>query len=160
MVKTKLKKLMLSSLCAGALILSAACGNSETNVGEEQDQQGHTPREMMLDFVKADLQHDNKTIRKLIVDGDKNKILDPNQGPQNNLSYKDYTVKEYVVDKDTIMYNFISKKPPKNIDKAVKWVKVVRTEDGFKVRSYAAPYRNEIDEVANTKPTNEFSSKD
>ncbi|MES5869147.1 MULTISPECIES: hypothetical protein [Bacillus cereus group] len=160
MVKTKLKKLMLSSLCAGALILSAACGNSETNVGEEKDQQGHTPREMMLDFVKADLQHDNKTIRKLIVDGDKNKILDPNQGPQNNLSYKDYTVKEYVVDKDTIMYNFISKKPPKNIDKAVKWVKVVRTEDGFKVRSYAAPYRNEIDEVANTKPTNEFSSKD
>ncbi len=67
----------------------------------------------MLDFVKADLQNDNKTIRKLIVDGDKNKILDPNQGPQNNLSYKDYTVKEYVVDKDTIMYNFISKKPLK-----------------------------------------------
>ncbi|MEI3895955.1 MULTISPECIES: hypothetical protein [Bacillus] len=160
MVKTKLKKLMLSSLCAGALILSVACGNSETNVGEEKDKQGHTPREMMLDFVKADLQHDNKTIRKLIVDGDKNKILDPNQGPQNNLSYKDYTVKEYVVDKDTIMYNFISKKPPKNIDKAVKWVRVVRTEDGFKVRSYSGPQRNEIDEVANTKPTNEFSSKD
>ena len=44
MVKTKLKKLMLSSLCAGALILSAACGNSETNVGEEKDKQGHTPR--------------------------------------------------------------------------------------------------------------------
>ncbi len=42
----------------------------------------------------------------------------------------------------------------------MKWVRVVRTEDGFKVRSYAAPYRNEIDEVANTKPTNEFSSKD
>ncbi|MCU5181188.1 hypothetical protein [Bacillus toyonensis] len=160
MVKTKLKKLMLSSLCAGALILSAACGNSETNVGEEKDQQGHTPREMMLDFVKADLQHDYKTIRKLVVDGEKNKILDPNKGPQNNLSYKDYTVKEYVVDKDTIMYNFISKKPPKNIDKAVKWVRVVRTEDGFKVRSYTGPERNEIDELANTKPTNEFSSKD
>ncbi|EPY7705650.1 MULTISPECIES: hypothetical protein [Bacillus] len=160
MVKTKLKKLMLSSLCAGALILSAACGNSETNVGEEKDKQGHTPRKMMLDFVKADLQHDNKTIRKVIVDGDKNTVLDPNQGPQNNLSYKDYTVKEYVVDKDTIMYNFISKKPPKNIDKAVKWVRVVRTEDGFKVRSYSGPQRNEIDEVANTKPTNEFSSKD
>lgn len=160
MVKTKLKKLMLSSLCAGALILSAACGNSETNVGEEKDKQGHTPRKMMLDFVKADLQHDNKTIRKVIVDGDKNTVLDPNQGPQNNLSYKDYTVKEYVVDKDTIMNNFISKKPPKNIDKAVKWVRVVRTEDGFKVRSYSGPQRNEIDEVANTKPTNEFSSKD
>jgi hypothetical protein len=160
MLKTKFKKIMLTSLCVGTLILSAACGNSEKTVGEEKDKQGHTPREMMLDFVKADLQHDNKTIRKLIVDGDKNKILDPNQGPQNNLSYKDYTVKEYVVDKDTIMYNFISKKPPQHIDKAVKWVRVVRTEDGFKVRSYAAPNRNEIDEVANTKPTSEFSLKD
>ena len=58
------------------------------------------------------------------------------------------------------MYNFISKKPPKNIDKAVKWVRVVRTEEGFKVRSYSGPERNEIDEVANTKPTSEFSSKD
>ncbi|MGH0616128.1 hypothetical protein ACTFQ8_24760 [Bacillus cereus group sp. MYBK40-2] len=160
MLKTKLKKLMISSLCAGALILSAACGNSETNVGEEKDKQGHTPREMMLDFVKADLQRDHKTILKLVVDGEKDTILDKNQGPKNNLSYKDYKVKEYVVDKDTIMYNFISKKPPKNIDKEIKWVRVVRTDKGFKVRSYASPYRNEIDEVANTKPTNEFSSKD
>ncbi|PEO62771.1 hypothetical protein COL82_18085 [Bacillus toyonensis] len=160
MLKTKFKKIMLTSLCVGTLFLSAACGNSETNVGEEKDKQGHTPREMMLDFVNADLRHDYKTIRKLVVDGEKNKILDPNKGPQNNLSYKDYTVKEYVVDKDTIMYNFISKKPPKNIDKAVKWVRVVRTEDGFKVRSYTGPERNEIDEVANTKPTSEFSSKD
>ena len=160
MLKTKLKKLMLSSLCAGALILSAACGNSETNVGEEKDKQGHTPREIMLDFVKADLQRDHKTILKLVVDGEKDTILDKNQGPKNNLSYKDYKVKEYVVDKDTIMYNFISKKPPKNIDKEIKWIRVVRTDKGFKVWSYAAPYRNEIDEVANTKPTNEFSSKD
>ncbi len=103
---------MLSSLCAGALILSAACGNSETNVGEEKDKQGHTPREIMLDFVKADLQRDHKTILKLVVDGEKDTILDKNQGPKNNLSYKDYKVKEYIVDKDTIMYNFISKKPP------------------------------------------------
>ncbi|MDM5460031.1 hypothetical protein EXW31_28215 (plasmid) [Bacillus mycoides] len=160
MLKTKFKKLMLSSLCAGALILSAACGNSETNVGEEKDKQGHTPREIMLDFVKADLQRDHKTILKLVVDGEKDTILDKNQGPKNNLSYKDYKVKEYVVDKDTIMYNFISKKPPKNIDKEIKWIRVVRTDKGFKVLSYAAPYRNEIDEVANTKPTNEFSSKD
>ncbi|PRT28087.1 hypothetical protein [Bacillus wiedmannii] len=160
MIKTKLKKLMLSSLCAGALILNAACGNSETNVGEEKDKQGHTPREMMLDFVKADLQRDHKTILKLVVDGEKDTILDKNQGPKNNLSYKDYKVKEYVVDKDTIMYNFISKKPPKNIDKEIKWVRVVRTDKGFKVHSYASPYRNEIDEVANTKPTNEFSSED
>lgn len=160
MVKTKLKKLMLSSLCAGALILSAACGNSETNVGEEKDKQGHTPRGIMLDFVKADLQRDHKTILKLVVDGEKDTILDKNQDYKNNLSYKDYKVKEYIVDKDTIMYNFISKKPPKNIDKEIKWIRVVRTDKGFKVRSYAAPYRNEIDEVANTKPTNEFSSKD
>lgn len=160
MVKTKFKRIILTSLCVGTLFLSTACGNSETSVGEETDKQGHTPREMMLDFVNADLRHDYKTIRKLVVDGEKNKILDPNKGPQNNLSYKDYTVKEYVVDKDTIMYNFISKKPPKNIDKAVKWVRVVRTEDGFKVRSYTGPERNEIDEVANTKPTSEFSSKD
>ena len=34
-------------------------------LGEEKDKQGHTPREMMLDFVNADLQHDYKTIRKL-----------------------------------------------------------------------------------------------
>ncbi|MEY8351447.1 hypothetical protein AALF16_24915 [Bacillus cereus] len=160
MLFKKVKKVFLTSVCAGVLLLSAACGSSEKSVGEEKDKNGHTPREMMLDFVQADLQQDDKTIRKLVVDGDKDKILDPNQGPQNNLTYKDYKVKEYVVDKDTIMYNFISKVPPKNIDKKVKWVRVVRTEDGFKVRSYASPYRNEIDEVANTKPTDEFSSGD
>ncbi|AJH17001.1 hypothetical protein ACFVV6_26815 [Bacillus mycoides] len=160
MLKTKFKKIMLTSLCVGTLILSAACGNSEKTVGEEKDKQGHTPREVMLDFVKADLQRDHKTILKLVVDGDKDTILDRNQGPKNNLSYKDYKVKEYVVDKDTIMYNFSSKKPPKNIDKEVKWIRVVRTGEGFKVRSYAAPYRNEIDEVADTKPTSEFSSND
>ncbi|PGD69116.1 hypothetical protein COM36_30040, partial [Bacillus toyonensis] len=121
--------------------MSAACGNSEINVGEEKDKQGHTPREVMLDFVEADLQRDHKTILKLVVDGDKDTILDRNQGPKNKLSYKDYKVKEYVVDKDTIMYNFSSKKPPKNIDKEVKWIRVVRTGEGFKVRSYAAPYR-------------------
>ena len=112
-------------------VIVSACGNKEV------DGDGKRPADIPVEWANAEVQKDQATRAKLLIENDGTMSLD--KGPQNDNTIDDYKLTEWKIDKDRYYYEITYSHPTENKLKTEQ-MEVVRTESGWKRTKYGDLY--------------------
>lgn len=109
----------------------AACGNDAVDVD------GKGPVDIPVEWANAEVQKDQATRAKLLVENDG--TMSPDKGPQNENTIEEYKLTEWKVDNDRYYYEITYKHPVENSLKTEQ-MEIVRTDNGWKRTKYGDMY--------------------
>lgn len=119
-----MRRLLLMMSVSLLLLIATACGSKE-----EVNGNGEGPADIPIQWVNAMIQRDDATRVKLLLDS--TKALDPEKGPENEMTVKDYQLTEWKASDEKYFYEikFID---PVSEDGRTEQMEIVKTDSGWK----------------------------
>lgn len=112
-------------------VIVVGCGS------EEVDGDGKVPADIPLEWANAEVQKDQATRAKLLVESDG--TMSTEKGPQNDHIIEDYKLTEWKVDSSRYYYEITYRHPTESKLKTEQ-MEVVKTESGWKRTKYGDMY--------------------
>lgn len=123
---------LFSMMSIFVFIIAAACGSNEVHKVD-----GKGPADIPVKWANAEVQKDQATRAKLLVENDG--IMSPDKGPENDKTIEKYKLTEWKVNDDDYFYEITYLHPIKNELKTER-MEVIKTDSGWKRKEYGDIY--------------------